>query len=49
MDKEHLLIVDSLGTLGPDDWANELHPKGKGFKKIVKERWTPLLKSINLA
>ena len=49
MDKKHLLIVDSLGTLGPDDWANELHPKGKGFKKIAKERWAPVLKSINLA
>lgn len=49
MDEKHLLIVDSLGTLGPDDWANELHPKGKGFKRIAKERWAPLLKSVNLA
>ena len=48
MDKKHLLIVDSLGTLGADDWANELHPKGKGFKRIVKERWMPLLKSVSL-
>lgn len=49
MDRKHLLIVDSRGTLGPDDWANELHPKGKGFKKIAKERWTPVLQAANLA
>lgn len=49
MDKAHLLIVDSRGTLGPDDWANELHPKGEGFRKIAEERWTPVLQAANLA
>lgn len=49
MDQKHLLIVDSRGALRPDDWANELHPKGKGFKKIANENWKPLLESINLA
>ncbi len=48
-DPAHLLIVDSRGTLGEKDWANELHPKGKGFKKIAKERWKPVLKGAGLA
>ena len=48
-DPAHLLIVDSRGTLAEKDWANELHPKGKGFKKIAKERWKPVLKGAGLA
>lgn len=48
-DPQHLLIVDSRGTLAEQDWANELHPKGKGFKKIVKECWSPVLKGAGLA
>lgn len=49
MDPAHLHVVDSRGTLGPDDWANELHPKGSGFKKIAEKCWRPVLKNINLA
>lgn len=48
-DPSHLLIVDSRGTLAESDWANELHPKGAGFRKIVRERWKPVLESENLA
>jgi hypothetical protein len=48
-DPEHLLVVDSRGTLGPEDWANELHPKPQGFKKIANERWAPVLKDCGLA
>lgn len=49
MDPEHLFVVDSRGTLAQNDWANELHPKGSGFKKIVRTKWTPVLKSLGLA
>lgn len=49
LDPAHLLVVDSRGALADTDWANELHPKGKGFRKIVKERWKPVLKNAGLA
>jgi hypothetical protein len=48
-DPAHLLLVDSRGTLAAGDWANELHPKPGGFKKIVKYRWQPLLEQAGLA
>ena len=48
MDPQHLFVVDSRGTLAAKDWANELHPKGSGFKKIVRQRWAPLLKNVGL-
>jgi hypothetical protein len=35
--------------LGTKDWANELHPKPEGFKRIVQERWQPVLKRAGLA
>lgn len=48
-DPNHLLLVDSRGTLGPKDWANELHPKGTGFRKIVNRCWKPVLEDAGLA
>jgi len=48
-DPEHLLVVDSRGALAESDWANELHPKGSGFRKIAKECWKPLLEQAELA
>lgn len=29
-------FVNTRGLLGPDDWANELHPTGEGFNKIAR-------------
>jgi hypothetical protein len=49
LDKAHLIIIDSRGTLKASDWANELHPKGSGFRKIASERWKPALEAVNLA
>jgi len=49
MDPEHLKIVDSRGVLGPSDWANELHPKSKGFAKHVDQCWAPVLQANDLA
>jgi hypothetical protein len=48
-DPTHLLLVDSRGTLNSKDWANELHPKPSGFKKIVRDRWQPVLEKAGLA
>lgn len=44
-----VVFIDSRGVLGPDDWANELHPKASGFTKIAKTRWKPALASAGLA
>jgi len=44
-----IVIVDSRNTLTPADWANELHPTGAGFKKIVQQRWQPLLQQHGIA
>lgn len=41
--------VDSRGTLSPGEWANELHPRGRGFRKIAQTRWRPVLESVGLA
>lgn len=46
---QQVVLVDSRGTLVSDDWANELHPKPKGFKKIAVERWLPRFIEHNLA
>jgi len=29
-------VVDTRKVLGPDDWANELHPNAEGFAKVAK-------------
>ena len=47
-DPMHLFVVDSRGTLGPNDWANELHPKGRGFKKLANTAWKPVLDNLGL-
>ncbi|SAK76881.1 hypothetical protein [Caballeronia ptereochthonis] len=31
----NMVLVETQGTLAPDDWANELHPTGAGFAKIA--------------
>lgn len=40
---DHVLIVDSRGTLTEADWANELHPTPSGFSKLVSKVWQPVL------
>jgi hypothetical protein len=32
---KNVVYVETQGTLGPDEWANELHPTPGGFKKIA--------------
>lgn len=48
IDPDRVFLVDSRGTLAESDWANELHPKPAGFKKIAKSAWLPVLKKIGL-
>lgn len=48
-DPARIVLVDSRGTLAEADWANELHPKPKGFRKIARGRWKPLLEAHGLA
>lgn len=42
-------LVWSAGTLGDSDWANELHPRPRGFNRIVAQCWrTPARKALGL-
>ena len=37
-------VIDGRKTvLTAEEWDNEIHPKGPGFKKIAEERWAPVL------
>ncbi len=49
IDKSRIVLVDSRNTLGEKDWANELHPKPAGFRKIARQKWRPVLERIELA
>jgi len=48
-DPQHFHVVNSLDTLDPEDWANELHPTAAGFKKIAEQCWKPVLQHLRLA
>lgn len=48
IDPTRIFLVDSRGTLAQMDWANELHPKPSGIKKIAKLAWLPLLSEIGI-
>lgn len=43
-------VINSPGTLDPDtDWANELHPNGHGFQKLVHGPWTSVFRQFGYA
>lgn len=44
-----VVLIDSRGTLAQGDWANELHPRPAGFRKIAQTRWRPALAALGLA
>lgn len=46
---DRIVVVDSRETLDFADWANELHPKPRGFRRIAEERWYPELWAQGLA
>ena len=33
--------IEGKGTLTGTEWANELHPKPRGFNKVVRTCWSP--------
>jgi hypothetical protein len=37
---QNVELVWSAGTLSASDWANELHPKPRGFEKLVADCWS---------
>jgi hypothetical protein len=43
-----IVQVDGRGELSENDWANELHPNGDGFRKLAQKRWRPVLRQHNL-
>ncbi len=45
---DRIVVVDSRGTLNADDWANELHPRSSGFRKIADQCWQPVLQGLGL-
>jgi hypothetical protein len=40
--------IQGKGTLTHTEWANELHPKPRGFNKIVKMCWVPAFAAAGL-
>lgn len=48
-DPSRIILVDSRRTLSKSDWANELHPKPAGFRKIAARKWEPRLAEYGLA
>ena len=54
-DLAHVRFIDLRGTLSnrladyKDWWANELHPTGEGFKKLIHGPWLAPLKETGYA
>ena len=43
-------VIRTAGTLDPDtDWANELHPNGEGFRKLIHGPWLATLRQTGYA
>jgi hypothetical protein len=43
-------VIKSVGTLDPaTDWANELHPTGEGFRKLMHGPWLARLRTAGFA
>jgi hypothetical protein len=43
-------VIRTAGTLDPDvDWANELHPNGQGFRKLIHGPWLARLRETGYA
>lgn len=44
--RRDFLVVDCRGVLGEDEWADEIHASGEGFRRLVDECWAPVLDPI---
>jgi hypothetical protein len=43
-------VIRTAGTLNPaTDWANELHPNGEGFRKLIHGPWLERMKDLGYA
>ena len=43
-------VIRTAGTLDPEtDWANELHPNGEGFRKLIHGPWLATLRENEYA
>jgi len=40
--------IQGKGTLTGTEWADELHPKPRGFNKIVRTCWVPAFAAAGL-
>lgn len=49
LNRGRVVLVDGRNTLGPEHWANELHPTPAGFARLARERWLPALTAAGLA
>jgi len=48
--KDGVYVIQSQGTLDQDnDWDNELHPNGEGFRKLVHGPWLDTLRRTRYA
>jgi hypothetical protein len=48
--QDRVYVIESQGTLDPDnDWDNELHPNGEGFRKLVYGPWLDTLRRTRYA
>jgi len=41
-----LLVADTLNTLAPDEWLNEIHATSQGYKKIADKIWAVMAKHL---
>lgn len=47
---DRVYVINSTETLDPDnDWDNELHPNGEGFRKLVHGPWLEVLRTARYA
>ena len=40
--------IEGKGTLTNTEWANELHPKPRGFNKVARVCWGPAFAAAGL-
>ena len=44
--RRNFLVVDCRGVLADDEWADEIHPSGDGFARLVGQCWAPVLDPV---
>ncbi len=40
-----VVFLRTVGTLKPEQWANELHPTPRGFNKMATKHWVDAVKT----